>query len=66
MGTSEKTSPASAIERARAYGLDITLLIENLRYSPADRVRRGEQILKSAIAFKREIERARRQKTGQA
>jgi hypothetical protein len=31
--------PGSRIEAAKRYGVDLTLLIENLRLSPAERVR---------------------------
>ena len=55
----------SAVARAIAFGVDITLLIENLRYSPTERLRRGEEFLKSVIAFKEEVQRARQGKTEQ-
>ena len=55
----------SAVARAIAFGTDITLLIENLRYSPTERLRRGEEFLKSVIAFKEEVQRARQGKTEQ-
>jgi hypothetical protein len=32
--------PGSRIEAAQKFGIDLTLLIENLRLSPAERVRR--------------------------
>ena len=33
-------APGSAIERAREYGIDLTLILEQLRLTPAERVRR--------------------------
>jgi hypothetical protein len=33
-------APGSRIEAARQYGVDVTLLIEQLRLTPAERVRR--------------------------
>jgi len=33
-------APGSKIEAAKEYGIDLTLLIEQLRLSPAERVRR--------------------------
>ncbi|MBI3763328.1 MAG: hypothetical protein HY260_15890, partial [Chloroflexi bacterium] len=61
--TPEPPSPpeatTSAVERAIAFGVDITLLIENLGLTPTERLRRGERILKSLVAFKAEVERAR-------
>jgi len=51
----------SAVERAIEFGVDVTLLIENLRYSPTERLRRGEKIMKSMVAFKREVDRVRKE-----
>lgn len=48
----------TAVERAIEFGIDVTLLIENLRYSPTERLRRGEKIMKSMVAFKREVDKA--------
>jgi hypothetical protein len=48
-----------AVHCAAAYGVDITLLIENLRRSPTDRLRRGEKALQSAVSFREEAKRAR-------
>lgn len=39
--------------------VDITLLIKNLRCSPTERLRRGERILVSVVAFKEGVQRAR-------
>jgi len=47
-----------------AFGVDVTLLIENLRYSPTERLRRGEQVLASVVAFKEEVQRARQRQKG--
>ncbi len=59
---SPETLPVtSAVERAIAFGIDITLLTENQRCSPTERLRRGERILVSVIAFKEEVQRARQQ-----
>ena len=35
--------PGGRIEAAQKYGIDLTLLIEQLRLAPAERVRRMEQ-----------------------
>lgn len=56
---SPSEATTSAVERAIAFGVDITLLVENLRLTPTERLRRGERILKSLVAFKKEVERAR-------
>ncbi len=55
----QDSPPQSAVERATAFGVDITLLIENLRLTPTERLRRGEKFLKSVVAFRQEVERAR-------
>ena len=43
-----------AIQRAIEYGVDITLLKENLRRTPAERI----EYLESVIAFLQEVRRA--------
>ena len=40
--------PGSKIEAAQRYGIDLTLLIENLRLSPAERVERMLEICQVA------------------
>jgi len=40
--------PGSRIEAARRFGVDLTLLIEQLRLSPAERVRRMEDASRTA------------------
>ncbi len=46
---------ASAVERALAFGIDITLLIENLRYSPTERVQRAQAMLDAVVALQAEV-----------
>ena len=36
-------APGSRIEAAKKFGIDLTLLIENLRLSPEERVRRLQE-----------------------
>ncbi|NJM39655.1 MAG: hypothetical protein HC853_02220 [Anaerolineae bacterium] len=45
--------PGSAVHKAVEYGIDITLLIENLKLTPTQRLRRAEQICKSWCDFKK-------------
>jgi hypothetical protein len=47
----DATGP-DAVQRAIEYGIDVTLLIENLRYSLGDRLRRGEQAIQSVMEFR--------------
>jgi hypothetical protein len=37
--------PGSKIAAAKEYGIDLTLLIENLRLTPAERVRKMHDVL---------------------
>jgi hypothetical protein len=48
--------PGSKIEAAQRFGIDLTLLISNLRMSPAQRIAGMESLLKDV----RKIEAARR------
>lgn len=55
----------SAVERAIEFGIDVTLLIENLRLTPTERVMRAQQALNSVIAFQAEVKRSRERKARQ-
>ena len=71
MADENKTKPevdesSSAIERAIAFGVDITLLIENLRLTPTERVRRAQQALDSIAALQAEAKRWRERKAQSA
>ncbi|MBI3359515.1 MAG: hypothetical protein HY023_00200 [Chloroflexi bacterium] len=69
--TPEPPSPpeatTSAVERAIAFGVDITLLIENLGLTPTERVQRLQKMLDSVVALQAEVkawrERQARQQT---
>lgn len=54
----KKSAESSAIARAQEYGIDLTLLIENLRRSPTERLRRHQAMLE----FVEEVRRAAQQK----
>ncbi len=43
----------TACERAEAYGIDLSLLDESLRLSPAERIERGQQALSQALALRK-------------
>jgi hypothetical protein len=43
-----------ALRRAVEFGVDVTLLLENLKYSPTERVRRAQRSLDSMVAFQAE------------
>jgi hypothetical protein len=44
--------PGSKIEAAQRFGIDLTLLIEQLRLSPAERVRRALDVIQVAEAVR--------------
>jgi len=49
-----------AVQRAIDFGIDISLLVENLRVSPSERIRRAEQALKSVLVIAEAGEASRR------
>jgi len=49
--TPEDLARTPALRRAAEFGVDLTLLVENLRYSPTERVRRAQRSLESVLAF---------------
>ena len=54
-----------AVRRAIESGVDVTLLIENLKLTPTERLRKAQRMLDSVVAFQSEIRscRARRNET---
>lgn len=52
-------SPGSKIAEARDYGIDLTMLVENLRYSPAERIKRNDQAANSMLKFEEAMRRAK-------
>jgi hypothetical protein len=52
----------SAIERAIAYGIDVSLLRANLRLTPTERLRRGEAYMLAAVALREQGHLAREKK----
>ena len=62
---SERTEP-DAIQRAIEYGVDITLLLENLKLAPSERLRKAQAALDSVLAFQTQVKafRIMQDKTG--
>ncbi len=56
----------SAVERARAYGIDISLLVESLSLTPTERVRRGEAFARFVWSLREQGRLAREQSTQDA
>jgi len=54
------------IEAAKEYGIDLTQIVENLRLSPAERIKRNDQAVNSILKFANAMKRAKAdQKTSQ-
>ena len=51
--------PGSKIAEARDYGIDLTMLAENLRYSPAERIKRNDQAANSFLKFEMAMRKAK-------
>jgi hypothetical protein len=51
----DRTSEPDAIERAIEFGVDITLLQENLKRTPAERLRKAQEFLDSVVAFQSQV-----------
>ncbi len=43
--------PGSRIAAERYFGIDLTQLVENLRISPADRIKRNDDVVNSVHKF---------------
>ena len=52
--------PGSRIAAAKEFGIDLTLLIENLRLTPAQRVRSNDQAVNDLRRFETAMGRAKR------
>ena len=44
-------APGSKIAVAMEYGIDLTQIVENLRMTPADRIRANDQAVNSVLKF---------------
>jgi len=52
--------PGSKIEAARDFGVDLTLLVNNLRLTPDQRVRKMESAMRFAEQLREALRQARR------
>lgn len=52
--------PGGKIEAARDFGIDLTMLAENLRYTPAERIKRNDQAVNSMLKFEQAVRRAKK------
>ena len=51
--------PGSRIAEARDFGIDLTQLAENLRYTPAERIRRNDDAANSMLKFEEAMRRTK-------
>jgi len=51
--------PGTRIAAARDFGIDLTLLVENLRLTPAERIKANDQAVNDLLRFEKAIQRAR-------
>jgi hypothetical protein len=59
MGRSNKSK--SALEKAREYGIDLTLLYERLSWTPTERIQKNLQMLDFTIELRKAGEKHRGQ-----
>ena len=52
--------PGSAIAAAREFGIDLTLLVENLRLTPAERIIKNDHLINDMVKFEAAVKRAKR------
>jgi hypothetical protein len=52
--------PGSRIADARDYGIDLTLLVENLRLTPAERIKANDQAVNDLLKLEDAMKRARK------
>ena len=53
-------APGSPIAAARDFGIDLTLLAENLKLTPAERVKNNDQLINDLVKFESAMKRAKR------
>lgn len=51
--------PGGKIADARDFGIDLTLLAENLRYTPAERIKRNDQAINSILKIEKAVREAK-------
>jgi hypothetical protein len=52
-------TPGSKIAEARDFGIDLTQLAENLRYTPSERIKRNDDAANSMLKFEEAMRRAK-------
>lgn len=52
--------PGSKIAAARDFGIDLTLLVENLRITPSERIKNNDRAINDMIRFEDAMKRAKK------
>lgn len=52
--------PGSRIAAARDFGIDLTILVENLRLTPAQRVKNNDAAVNDLLKFEEAMRRAKK------
>jgi hypothetical protein len=58
--------PGSKIAEARDFGIDLTQIVENLRLTPAERIKMNDQAVNSMLKFEEAVKRAKSAKKTKA
>ena len=51
--------PGGKIAEARDYGIDLSMLAENMRYTPAERIKRNDAAANSMLKFAEAVRKAK-------
>jgi hypothetical protein len=51
--------PGGAIAAAKDFGIDLTQLVENLRLTPAERIKRNDEAVNSMLKFAEAMRQAK-------
>ncbi|CAN5330124.1 hypothetical protein BH10ACI2_BH10ACI2_15430 [soil metagenome] len=54
--------PCSQIAAASDFGIDLTQIVENLRLTPAERIKRNDQAVNSVLKFAEAMKQAKANK----
>lgn len=52
--------PGSRVAEARDFGIDLTLLVENLRLTPAERIKKNDALINDLLRFEAAVAKAKR------
>ncbi len=56
-------TPGGRIAAARDYGIDLTMLAENLHYTPSERIKRNDDAVNSMLRFEHAVRKAKLEKS---